>query len=64
VDRCQYAVEKVTAYRNLSELERDGPRVSNDSGTNLYQPGWQAGQRPVGYLIWQRSAFCRKTPRL
>jgi hypothetical protein len=43
VDRRQYAVEKVTAYRNLSELERDGPGVSNDSRTNLYQSGLQAG---------------------
>jgi hypothetical protein len=53
VDRSQYAVEKVTAYRNLSELERDGPGVSNDSGTNLYQPGLEDGQRPVSHLLGQ-----------
>jgi hypothetical protein len=35
VDRRQYAVEHITAYRNLSELERDGAGVTNDSGANL-----------------------------
>ena len=57
MDRRQYAVEKVTAYRNLSELERDSLGVSNGSGTNLYQSGLQAGQRPVGHLLRQISAL-------
>jgi hypothetical protein len=61
VDSCQYVVEKATAYRNLSELERDGPGVSNDWGTNLYQSGLQAGQRPVGHLLRQISALQEDT---
>jgi hypothetical protein len=43
VDRRQYAVEKVTAYRNLSELERDGPGVTDNPRPDFDQPGLQAG---------------------
>jgi hypothetical protein len=61
VDRRQYAVEKVTADGNLSELERDGPGVSNTSGTNLDETGLQAGQRPVSHLLRQISALHEDT---
>jgi hypothetical protein len=57
MDRRQDAVEQRAADRDFGELESDGPGMSNNSGTNLDQPGLKAGQRPIGHLFGQISAL-------
>ena len=54
---CKDAVEQITRDSHLGELEGDGAGVADDPCTNFDQPGLQAGQRPVGYLLGQISAL-------
>ena len=51
LDHCKYTDKQITADCNLCELKGDGTGVSHNPCANFDQPGLQAGQRPIGYLL-------------
>jgi hypothetical protein len=54
-------MKEAAADRDRGKLERDGAGVTDYPCTNFDQPGLQAGQRPVGHLLGQISAFQEDT---
>jgi hypothetical protein len=57
MDGREDAAEQRAADGHLSKLESDRPSVANDPCANFDEPGLQAGQRPVGYLLRQISTL-------
>jgi len=57
MDGREDAAEQRAADGHLSKLERDGAGVADNPCTDFDEPGLQAGQRPVGYLLWQVSTL-------
>lgn len=58
---CDDASEQIAADSNLGELEGYGAGVADTPRTDFDEPGLQAGQRPVGHLLWQVSALQEDT---
>ncbi len=54
LDSRENAIERVTSDADFSKLKGNGTGMSDDARTDFNQPGLQAGQRPIGYLVGQR----------
>jgi len=53
--------EQITTDGHLGQLEGNGAGMSDDPCADFDEPGLQAGQRPIGYLLGQISGFQKDT---